>query len=70
MWLTIAVKIEQHFPIYEREYHVNFLKILFNEAIYFKNYLLLKTKRHIHMLMEKEVSEIMKFIIMAIFWGE
>ena len=39
------------------------------EIIYFKDSLILKTKTVIPVLLEREVSEVMKFVVMAI-WGE
>lgn len=39
------------------------------EIICFKDSLILKTKTVIPVLLEREVSEVMKFVVMAI-WGE
>lgn len=46
--------------LYMREYHINSPLKMFNEAIYFKDYLLFKTKKKTYIsMMEREVSEIM-----------
>lgn len=67
--MNASITTEQYFPIYKREYHINgLLSCCLQEKIYFKDCLILKIKTIIPILLE--VSEIIKFVIMAIWAGK
>ena len=67
--MNASITTEQYFPIYKREYHINGLfSCCLQEKIYFKDCLILKIKTIIPILLE--VSEIIKFVIMAIWAGK
>ena len=67
--MSASITTEQYFPIYKREYHINELfSCCLQEKIYFKDCLILQIKTIIPILLE--VSEIIKFVIMAIWAGK